>query len=107
MKPFISEFLEKYIQYFEKLGINVKSLILFGSQAKGEAMLSSDIDIAVVMDKPLTSYERGVLRNLGEEIDDRLKVNLFFTNPQNLKEAVGIFDTNKYIRDEGLILWPK
>ena len=107
MRLHIKEFLDKFVSKFEQMDIDVDSLILFGSQAKGTAVLSSDVDIAVVMDKQLTPKERGTLRYLGDEIDADVEVNLFFTTRQALNDAVGVFDTNKYIRDEGVILWPR
>jgi len=107
MRPFIQDFLCKFVAKFEETGIHIDSLILFGSQAKGTAVLSSDVDIAVVMDAPLSSQQRGELRGLGEDIDFRINVDLFFTTRDALNKASGVFDTNKYIRDEGVVLWPR
>ena len=106
-KLHIQEFLQKYVAKFEETGIHIDSLILFGSQAKGTAVLSSDVDIAVVMDTPLTSLQRGQLRGIGEEIDHRICVDLFFTTREALNAATGTFDTNKYIRDGGVVIWPQ
>ena len=102
-----NEFLAKFIEHFVVLGIDVDSLVLFGSCARGEATLSSDIDIAVVMKNDLTRRERAILRSLGDEINQYIKVDLFFTNRQALDNAEGIFDTNVYIKNEGIQLWPK
>ncbi|MCL2349891.1 MAG: nucleotidyltransferase domain-containing protein [Defluviitaleaceae bacterium] len=106
MRAYVREFLDRFVENFAELGIETSSLVLFGSHAKGTAKLSSDIDIAVVESVPLTSLERGILRGIGEEIDERIEVNLFFTTPQALQDAKDVFDTNMYIRDEGLVLWP-
>ena len=105
MRPEVKLFLEEYVGQFRRLGVKIDSLILFGSQARGTATLSSDIDIAVVMDEMLSPLDRGKLLSLGDEIDLRLKTNLFFTTRQALDAASGIFDTNRYIREEGQILW--
>ena len=107
MKTYIKEFLENYIAKFEEMKIEIDSLILFGSQARGDAILSSDVDIAVVMKTPLTSEERGSLRCLGEDIDDSIETNLFFTTRQAIEDSARIFDTNKYIKEEGVVLWPR
>lgn len=106
-KPHIQDFLHKFVAKFEETGIRIDSLVLFGSQAKGTAVLSSDVDIAVVMDAPLCSQQRGELRGIGEDIDHRINVDLFFTTRDALNNASGTFDTNKYIRDEGVVLWPQ
>lgn len=105
MRQDIKFFLSEYAAKFNQLKINVHSLILFGSQARGEASVSSDIDIAVVMDKKLSPLQRGQLLSLGDEIDIRYKVNLFFTNCEAVAQASSVFDTNKYIREEGIVLW--
>ena len=107
MRPHVKDFLNSYVQLFETLDIDIDSLVLFGSQAKGAAKISSDIDIAVVMKENLSPQERGTLRGLGDEIDMRMRVNLFFTTPAALATAAHVFDTNKYIRDEGVVLWPQ
>jgi len=107
LKPHIQNFLNDFVSKFEETGIRINSLVLFGSQARGTAVLSSDIDIAVVMDAPLSSQERGELRGIGEDIDFRINVDLFFTTRDALDNASGTFDTNKYIRDEGVVLWPR
>lgn len=106
-RPHIQDFLQKYVSKFEETGIIIDSLILFGSQARDTAVLSSDVDIAVVMKTPLSSCERGELRGIGEDIDHRIETNLFFTTREALDAATDIFDTNKYIREEGVVLWPR
>ena len=105
MRKEVEHFLKEYVKRFQQSGIQVEALILFGSQAKGTATISSDIDIAVVMRENLSPQSRGKLLSLGEEIDMRFETNLFFTTRQALEKAEGLFDTNKYIRDEGLVLW--
>ena len=107
MKPYVKEFLSKYVHQFETLNIDIHSLVLFGSQARGEATVSSDIDIAVVMKEDLTHFERGKLRCLGDDVDSRAEVNLFFTTQEAINFAQKDLDTNKYIREEGIKLWPK
>ena len=105
MRVEIQNFLKEYVKKFEELNININSLILFGSQAKGTATISSDIDIAVVMDENLSPRIRGELLCLADEVDMRYDVNLFFTTKNALENATGHFDTNKYIKEEGVILW--
>jgi len=103
----IKEFLKSYVNEFIKLNIDISSLILFGSQARGTATVLSDIDIAVVMIEPLTSLQRGLILNLPYDINENLEVNLFYTTEDALQNAEHIFDTNKYIREEGITLWQK
>ena len=106
MRAEVKNFLDEYLERFKKMDIGVNSLILFGSQARGTATISSDIDIAVVTDGELSLCARGELLSLGDEIDVRFAVNLFFTTKTALENATGDFDTNKYIKEEGVVLWP-
>ena len=105
MKPYIKDYLEKYVAEFEQLNIDVKALILFGSQARGTAKVTSDVDIAVVMKDNLCHSSRGKLRCLGEDISHHIEANLFFTTQEAIDKAQHHFDTNKYIREEGVVLW--
>lgn len=103
----VVNFLNDYVNKFADLNICVQALVLFGSQARGSATLSSDIDIAVVMHNSLTRAEKGKLRCFGCEIDERVKVDLFFTTKEAIDNANGAFDTNKYIKEEGIVIWQK
>lgn len=105
MHPQVKDFLHKYVNEFKQLGIKIDALILFGSQARGTATISSDIDIAVVMNEPLNPEERGCLLSLGDEIDMSLATNLFFTTSDAINNAVRDLDTNNSIRKEGVVLW--
>ncbi|MCL2224040.1 MAG: nucleotidyltransferase domain-containing protein [Defluviitaleaceae bacterium] len=104
-KSHAKEFVDEYVREFEKKAFDVDSLVLFGSQARGTATISSDVDIAVVMEAILTPRERGELVCLGDEINSQVKINLFFTTKDAINNATHIFDTNKYIREEGVVLW--
>jgi hypothetical protein len=57
------------------------------------------------MKESLTPRQRGEMYCRSDEIDENTKINLFFTTRQALNNATGIFDTNKYIREEGVVLW--
>jgi len=105
MRIEVSQFLDEYVRSFSNLNIDVNSLVLFGSQARNTATISSDIDIAVVMNEDLSHRCRGQLLSLGDEIDPRFDVNLFFTTKSALECATNGLDTNKNIREEGIILW--
>ena len=105
MRSEVKHFLDKYINRIKELDMDINSIVLFGSQARETATISSDIDIAVITDKDLPHRDRGQLLCLNDEIDMRFEVNLFFTTKSNLENACGDFDTNKYIKKEGIVLW--
>jgi len=106
MRQEITLFLKKYIDEFKLLDIKgVEAIILFGSQARGTARVSSDIDIAIVMEESLTPRLRGMLLSLGEDVDPRFEVNLFFTTQKALDSATKVLNTNTHIKKEGVVLW--
>ena len=105
VRRYLRQYLDDYVEEFEKLNIDVNALILFGSHARGEGVLSSDVDIAVVMNEPLSSRERGILRCLGDEINPYIETDLFFTHVQALEGPTHHFDTNTHIKREGIVLW--
>jgi len=106
MRKEIAEFLDEYILQFKKLDIkNVESIVLFGSQARGTAKVSSDIDIAVVMTESLNSYDRGRVLSIADDVDMRFETNLFFTTRHAVDNACRHLDTNTHIKNEGVVLW--
>jgi len=105
MRAEVKQFLDEYVSNFSKLNADVNSLMLFGSQARNTATITSDIDIAIIMNEDLSPQSRGQLLSLGDEIDHRFDVNLFFTTKSALECAKSNLDTNKHIREEGIILW--
>ena len=106
VRDYIRQYLNSYVDKFKALGLkDVESLILFGSQAKGTATIASDVDIAVVMKAPLDAAGRGSIRCLGEYINPNIVTNIYFTTSEALENPQHHFDTNKYIKEEGIILW--
>ena len=105
MRVEVKQFLDEYVSKFNELDTGANALVLFGSQARNTATISSDIDIAVVMNDDLSPRTRGELLSLGDEIDMRFDVNLFFTTQDALAAATNDLDTNTHIKKEGVVLW--
>ena len=62
---------------------NVRSLSLFGSVARGEAMSGSDIDIAICAEKPFGLLDlSGVIQFLEERLDHRVNVVVDGEDPE-------------------------
>lgn len=83
-------------------------LILFGSFAKGNNHVKSDIDLAYFSDKQLSSYERFILASdlavlAGREVDivDLKQIDTVFTM-QIFERGVPIFirDKNEWVRQK-------
>ena len=47
-EPGVKTIIEEYTQSLKKLGVNTERVILYGSFAKGQERLDSDIDVIVV-----------------------------------------------------------
>lgn len=60
MRPEIKPILEELRREFEAIyGERLVKIILFGSHARGEAELDSDIDVLVVLRGPVDDWEEG------------------------------------------------
>lgn len=100
---------EKAIQKFrQKLNIlygsDLKQIILFGSQARGEATKNSDIDLLIITEKKLSSSQREELVNLISDIaiENDVLINFIEMLPSKFESEQSPLLLN--IRREGIIL---
>lgn len=79
LNPKVYQSAVRYKAVLEDSGIEVASLYIFGSQAKGKAKKWSDIDIGVVSpDFSGDRFEdRGILMDYSHEIDDFIEPHPF------------------------------
>src|SRR3989304_6839127 len=91
--------------------IDVESVYLFGSRARGEGDIESDIDIAVIVKdrkriKYFTKQVTDISIKIEEELDviGELMLSPIIINDSLLKTDIGI---GGRIREEGILLWPK
>ena len=100
--------LQKFISAVSyRLPANLNKIIVFGSYAKGEAKVSSDLDLALVF-KSETSNEkidRVVAQDILDEFDEFLEINLFCTNQDKIDTIQDKFNANYWIREEGKLIW--
>jgi len=83
----------------------IRYIVLFGSEARGEATLTSDIDIALISDEPLTRSERLDFTHQFDEIHYP-QINVINTRthtPQTQK----CMDVNYHIKREGLLIYER
>ncbi|MDD5435893.1 MAG: nucleotidyltransferase domain-containing protein [Nitrospira sp.] len=90
---------------------DIESVYLFGSRARGEGDIESDIDIAVVVNdremvKDITRKVVDASIKIGEEL--RISGELMLS-PIVIEEALlkGNIGVGKRIREEGIFLWSK
>jgi len=102
IKPILSQLYDYLKSTYHN---NLKQVILFGSEARGDATLESDIDILIVLEKPFNYYQE--VQKIGEFISnlclkyDRL-ISCCFTTEEQLKNQNNAFYRN--IKKEGIKL---
>ena len=90
----------------------IRYILLFGSEARGEAVLTSDVDIALVSDEPLTHSERLEFKEI---FDVRLfpEVNGLFPEINVINTLTADLATERFtdvsyhIKREGLVIYER
>ena len=88
---------------------NLDKMIVFGSYARGEATIRSDVDIALVFDgtDPAKISDRATVRNILDNFDNVIEFDLYYTNQINVDIEQNKMRPNYWIREEGMLLWAK
>ena len=85
----------------------ISSIILYGSAARGTAENDSDIDIAIMLDRPFTDKENDCLSDFIVEMD--LKYDKVFSvidvDNENYKKWHNIIPFYRNVEKEGIVLW--
>jgi predicted nucleotidyltransferase len=89
----------------ERHNPKIRYVVLFGSEARGEALLSSDVDIAVISDEPLTMDERLEFTKIfdDENYPDYRIINTL-TDDLNTERFM---DVNYHIKKDGLVIYER
>jgi predicted nucleotidyltransferase len=83
----------------------IRYIFLFGSEARGEATLTSDVDIALVSDEPLTRDERLAFASITDDVDYP-EFNIVNTLTADL-DTDEFMDVNYHIKREGLLVYER
>lgn len=110
LTPLEEVLIKRFIEVIRELK-DVESVYLFGSRARGEGSIESDIDIAVVVkDREMVKdVTRGVV-DISIKIEEELNISGELTlSPIVIEEALlrGGLGIGKRIREEGIFLWSK
>ena len=98
----INEMVNRIVEHFDP-----EKIILFGSHARGEARLESDVDLLVVM--PITGSRRKKMVEIGVALHDiPLAKDILVTTPEDFewrKEIVGTIE--RPAAREGKVLYAR
>jgi len=97
----VEEALKLLMPLFES-DLSIDEVILFGSQARGEAEDDSDIDLAVIHNDNKLKYWK-----LTREVYKKANVDFVYTNYERIKQANRLLDVNYWIREEGVSVWKR
>ncbi|HHT97800.1 MAG TPA: nucleotidyltransferase domain-containing protein [Clostridiales bacterium] len=82
----------------------IKQIVLFGSCARFEINISSDIDLLVVTENPiLDRILKSDMRSRAEELSSDLKADVVFSTKEMLEESEMLL--YQFIREEGILMW--
>ena len=101
LRPVTRETLERVAA--APLNAKIRYVVLFGSEARGEATLSSDVDLALVSDEPLTRAERLEFKRLVDGVSYP-EFNVTCTRTEWL-DTEKVLDVNYHIRRDGLVIY--
>ena len=89
-------------EYNEK----IRYILLFGSEARGEARLTSDIDISIVSDTPLTRKERRDFLLACGDVYDRVDCRIINTLTSDLGTD-RFMDVSYHLKREGIVVYER
>lgn len=110
MKPNLVETLKNIInENNHLLEDSIEKIYLFGSFARKEETIYSDVDIALVYRDDINA-KRGSSSEFKSILEKEIRffnreIGWFSTNEHNIKKSTGIFNTNTRIREEGVPIW--
>ena len=104
--PNLKNFVESVSHEFPE---SLSKMIIFGSHARGDATIRSDVDIALVFDgeEPAERADRVAVDIALSDFDDIIKIDFYCTNQTRLDTEENKLRPNYRIRKEGKLLWSK
>jgi len=85
----------------------IRYVVLFGSYARGEERLTSDVDIAIICDDPITHKERTAVYPDAERTDiDILDYRFTYISTDNLT-TTEYLNVGYHIKNEGVLLYER
>ena len=88
-----------------KIPPSIVGLKVFGSYAKGNPKITSDLDVALITTEEFSRMDRIEIREILEGFYDNIEINLFCTTEEKISSTQSKFDANYWIREEGELIW--
>ena len=111
MRPITAEVREKLSQRIQVIESQfpkgLSGIVLFGSHARNQATLRSDVDLAFVLATAESQQkeDKPMLGMLFEDTFRHLEIDLFCTTVDKLRNTTKRTDANYWIREEGDVIW--
>lgn len=97
--------LKKFVESVShQLPDNLDKIIVFGSYARGEAKVSSDLDLALVSDGT-GMVDKWAVADVLDNFNECLKMSFFCTNQEKIDSEQHKLNANYWIREEGELIW--
>ena len=110
MPQVMQELLKRYISEIKKIyGVHLREVILYGSYARGDFKLDSDIDIMILPDMSdldLKTYSRQLsYMTYDFNMDNNLDIKPIAKNQTHFEKWVDNYPFYANIREEGVVLY--
>jgi len=106
-----SEVLSNLREYVKSVGGDfpsaINALVVFGSYARKNPKINSDLDIALLVGEGFGRSDRANVREILNGFYESIDINLFCTTAEKLESAESEFDANYWIKKEGELLWQR
>ena len=94
------------MDYLLSLGLGqMKQIILFGSCARREMRVTSDVDLLVIVDEQIGRAQRGEICSELEEPMDQVHTDVIFYTQEQYEASTRIF--TKQVKQDGIILYER
>jgi len=86
----------------------VQKVIVFGSYARGEANIQSDVDVAVVHEEGVrSSLRRDFKKEFSKFYEGVIEVQFTYLSEEAYEKDNHVLNVARSVREEGVVLWSR
>lgn len=102
--------LKQYVEEIKKIyGLNLRQIILYGSYARGDFRIDSDVDIMILLgitDLELKAYSRELsYMTYDFNLDNEIEINVIAKSEKHFKKWCKNYPFYANIQKEGVVLY--